>query len=274
MKPSSNSSEPLVQKLKRKLRERFLRYDSWVYPIYFWKRFPLYRIPTLMMQRFIIYTFLGRQNRILPVHFPPLKNIHIRSFHSFLGGLRYFGWWENELRNMLRTDLPKSKSFIEIGAMEGFYEIIARKLNPACMIVAVEPEPGARELVRNNFLLNGMDIDDHTTFCEKFVTNVSGPKNISIAELIRNLPQPLFLLMDIDGGEEKALQSGIESLRTMRCRMIIETHSPKLESSCVAILRENGFRVTIRYNAWWRILLPEERPIPHNRWLYATNISL
>lgn len=268
----------MIQTIKRKLRERFFRYDSSLYPIYFWKRFPLHHIPTLILQRLIIYTFLGRQNRILPVRFQPLQNLRMRSFHAFLGGLRYFGWWENEVRDILRTYLPQSKSFVEIGAMEGFYEIIAHKLNPHAVIVAVEPNPGARERIKENFLLNKMDFGETIRFNEKFVGTDNGSGKTTMAELLSGLPQPVFLIMDIDGGEEKALRGGIGALATTPLFLLIETHSPDLEAACIKILTDLRYETSVIKNSWWRHLWPEERPAPqhgkhHNRWLFAKHIQ-
>ena len=266
-----------MKTFKRKLRERFLRYDSWLYPVYFWKRFPLYKIPALMLQRLIIYTFLGRENKVLSVRFPGLKNLRVCSYHSLLGGLRYFGWWETELWGVLRTYLPRVKSFVEIGAMEGFYEVIARKLNPECRIVAVEPETGAYERIAENFRLNSLALDERFVFFRQFVEDVSSEKTITIEKLLAGLPQPIFLLMDIDGGEEKALKGGMEALMNAQMYVVIETHSPHLEESCMRMLQECGYTVSLITNAWWRHVWPEERPAPqhgvsHNRWFFATNI--
>lgn len=267
----------VLQAFKQKMRERFFRYDSWVYPLYFWKRFPLYHIPALMFERLLIYSFLGRDNRVLSVRFPPLKGLRMQSYTAFLGGLRYFGWWENEVRPILRTYIPKAKSFIEIGAMEGFYEVIARKLNPSCAIIAVEPEAGARELIEHNFRINGLDSHDRISFRTEFVSDASREGYTTISKLVENQPNPVFLLMDIDGGEKKALMGGLEELKKTPVYFLIETHSPELETSCVSILENLGYTVSIIKNAWWRRFWPEERPAPqngkhHNRWLFATNI--
>ena len=270
--------ETFTQKFKRKMRERFHRFDSWVYPIYWWKRFPLHWLPSLMLQRLIIYEFLGRKNQVLSVKFPPLKNLRMRSNNSHLGGIRYFGWWETELWSIFRQYIPRAGSFIEIGAMEGFYEVIAKKLNPQCTVLAVEPTPGAYELIAENFRLNNLDINEKFVFCDKFVADVSSEKTTTIEKLLSGLPQPIFLLMDIDGGEEKALKGGIQALTKNQMYLLIETHSPELEKACIRILNEHGFQTSIIKNAWWRIFWPEERPAPklgvvHNRWLWATNIK-
>ena len=85
--------------------------------------------------------------------------------------------------------------------------------------------------------------------------------------------------MDIDGGEEKALRGGIEALSKTPMYLLIETHSPELEQSCMNVLTDHGYAVSLIKNAWWRHFIPEERPAPrhgvlHNRWFFATNIRL
>ena len=65
------------------------------------------------------------------------------------------------------------------------------------------------------------------------------------------------------------LADGRETLLSKDCRLLIETHSPEAESGCMEQLRALGYTVKLISTAWWRIVLPEHRPIPHNRWLSA-----
>jgi hypothetical protein len=52
-------------------------------------------------------------------------------------------------------------------------------------------------------------------------------------------------------------------------RWIIETHSLDLENGCIELLRSAGFQTRVIPNGWWRVFIPELRPIAHNRWLAA-----
>jgi len=38
-----------------------------------------------------------------------------------------------------------------------------------------------------------------------------------------------------------------------------------------AILRERGYKTKIIRNAWWRLFIPELRPLEQNRWLWVQN---
>ena len=65
-------------------------------------------------------------------------------------------------------------------------------------------------------------------------------------------------------------------IKRPQVRWIIETHTPKLERDCLAILQAAGYQTRVVPNAWWRVILPEMR-IGHNRWFVATrknNMSL
>jgi len=38
---------------------------------------------------------------------------------------------------------------------------------------------------------------------------------------------------------------------------------------CLRSLTEAGYVVRVVHDAWWRVVLPEQRPSTHNRWLVA-----
>jgi hypothetical protein len=80
---------------------------------------------------------------------------------------------------------------------------------------------------------------------------------------------PGFIKIDVDGGEMDVLQSGQDLLAARRSSVLVETHSPELEEDCNAFLKTAGYLTAIIRNASWRTLVPETRPTPHNRWLWA-----
>ncbi|MFA6599587.1 MAG: hypothetical protein WCU74_01045 [Candidatus Omnitrophota bacterium] len=79
---------------------------------------------------------------------------------------------------------------------------------------------------------------------------------------------PCLVKMDIDGAEMDALRGATKILGFHAVRWLIETHSLQLEQ-CPEVFAETGFQAKVIKNAWWRCLIPEQRPIPHNRWLVA-----
>jgi methyltransferase FkbM-like protein len=79
-----------------------------------------------------------------------------------------------------------------------------------------------------------------------------------------------FIKIDVDGAELDVLRSGPECLSRTGLDLLVETHSSQLEVECTDLLKRHGFECLVVRNAWWRTILPEQRPIDHNRWLWAT----
>jgi hypothetical protein len=178
---------------------------------------------------------------------------------------RYWGLDERELVAAFRRFIPACQSLIDVGANDGYYTM-AFLQSKAARVVACEPGPAMEQLLANA-RANGYEEGERLTAERRFVG--SGAGSVSIAELVRDLPRPVFLKVDIDGGEVDLLQSaeGCDSLNDLR--WLIETHSKELEAGCVSWLQAHGYQTRIIYNAPWRVLLPEQRPLDHNRWLIA-----
>jgi hypothetical protein len=75
--------------------------------------------------------------------------------------------------------------------------------------------------------------------------------------------------MDVDGAEAEILKGASLLNGLGGVRWLIETHSRDLERECVEQLKAAGFETRIIRNAWWRVLIPELRPVEQNRWLAA-----
>jgi hypothetical protein len=178
---------------------------------------------------------------------------------------RYFGVDERELLGALPRLIADAKSLVDVGANDGFYTMAFLR-SRAARVVACEPGPAAEQLVANA-KANGYEPGARFVVERRCV----GPHDdeVSITELLKELPQPVFLKVDIDGGEFDLLQSG-GNCGFLNClRWLIETHSPELEAQCIAWLEAHGYETRIIRNAWWRAILPEQRPLAHNRWLVA-----
>jgi hypothetical protein len=178
---------------------------------------------------------------------------------------RYWGLDERELVTAFRRFIPACQSLIDVGANDGYYTM-AFLQSKAARVVACEPGPPMEQLLANAHA-NGFEPGERFTAERRFVG--SGEGCVSIAELVRDLPRPVFLKVDIDGGEVDLLQSaeGCDALSDLR--WLIETHSKELEAGCIRWLEAHGYTTRIIYNAPWRVLLPEQRPLEHNRWLVA-----
>jgi hypothetical protein len=178
---------------------------------------------------------------------------------------RFWGFDERELLATLRQLIPSAKSLVDIGANDGYYTMAFLR-SGAERVVACEPGPVMEQLLENA-RANGYQPDDRFIVERRLVGRDEG--GVSIAELIKNLPRPILLKVDIDGGEFDLLQSAEKCESLQDVCWLIETHSPELEQQCIGWLQTHGYRPQIIYNAAWRVFLPELRPIPHNRWLIA-----
>jgi hypothetical protein len=119
-------------------------------------------------------------------------------------------------------------------------------------------------------MLNNCGNDQRLIVVEKF----AGPVTTADAVAIDDLPvDPLkhgFLKIDVDGAEMAVLEGARTILDRGIVDVLVETHAAALERECVSFLTARGYACTIIPNAWWRAIVPEQRPIDHNRWLWAT----
>jgi hypothetical protein len=178
---------------------------------------------------------------------------------------RYFGFDERELVSVLRRLIAECQSLIDVGANDGYYTM-AFLQSKALRVVACEPGPAMQQLLANA-RANGYEPGERL-IAERRLVGLD-KDGVSITELLKDLPRPVLLKVDIDGGEFELLRSAEGCDRLGDLRWLIETHSTELEAQCIKWLEAHGYRTRIIYNARWRVLLPEERPIEHNRWLVA-----
>jgi hypothetical protein len=182
---------------------------------------------------------------------------------------RYWGFDEREILNPVLRLSSTCKSLVDVGANDGYYTMAFLRSH-AERVVACEPGPSVNLLLRNA-VANGYKPDERFSIVSKPIG--SGVGCLSVADLVRDLPRPVFLKVDIEGGEADLLASAEACPFISELRWLIETHSRELERQCIAWLQSHGCKTKIIYNARWRILLPELRPIPHNRWLTAVPLA-
>jgi hypothetical protein len=157
--------------------------------------------------------------------------------------------------------------------MDGFYCLIALKLNKDSKVISVEPSPGAKELIQENLKLNGYNFNENILFSNKKIGKINDNETLSLSELAKDLSGTLFILIDIEGAEAEVLESSKGFLKNNKAYLLVETHSKELENKCLNLFAEFGYGVKIIRNAWWRFFLPEERRADHNRWIFAKNIA-
>lgn len=158
---------------------------------------------------------------------------------------REFGLYERELHHVYRRGIARGAVAYDVGAADGLEALMYAALG--ARVFAFEPNADAVGALRRNVALNP-DLD---------VTVVAGRFEPGHA------PAPDFVKIDVDGAELEVLHA----LSDLPSTIVIETHSPQLESACADALEVCGYTVQIVGPARWRRLYPEWRPIEFNRWL-------
>jgi len=178
------------------------------------------------------------------------------------------GLYEPEIASLVRRYAAPGSCCYDIGANRGYYTLALAKLASPGSVFAFEPDAGMcnqlRETVERNGFANSVQIVN--VFLAEQVD--AGQNRVTLDHLVfeKRLKPPDFIKMDIDGPEYEVLRGGSRVLRECRPKLIVETHSPRLEKDCKALLENSGYKAWIIKN---NPLLAERRPIEQNRWLNA-----
>ena len=181
---------------------------------------------------------------------------------------RYLGLDEREVQSWFKKFAQSSSLFVDIGASDAYYGLIYFKLNNLGEQFLCDANPNFVTIQKENFLLNGYDMS-RVHLVSKFISNQEDATHVSLDRLVTNTSSTIFIKIDVDGGELHVLKGMEKTLATVNCKIIVETHSVELEKDCIEFLYSQGYQTAIIDNAWWRFLIPEQRPIPHNRWFKA-----
>ena len=172
------------------------------------------------------------------------------------------GLWERETYRYIRRAAKSARWVIDIGAGSGELSISFALKTKADPIIAVEP--WSRRLLSGNIELNGAGriivLDQYLGIEEDCIRLDS----LNVPRHERG-----FIKLDADTAELSILTSGERLLTEAKPLLLVETHSTALEHDCRVFLNGLGYRTEIIRNAWWRSMLPERRPLDHNRWLWA-----
>ncbi len=182
---------------------------------------------------------------------------------------RWLGLYESELYSFVKEHSAGINTAIDIGASDGFYAIYFLAKTSAQTVLAFEPSTEARLDLELNLRLNGLDHDRGLVLSAKFVGSRADSESVTLDSFLDLISSPCMIKIDVDGAEADVLAGAVAFLHLPKVFWIIETHSYDLEKRCTDILTQSGYDARIVPNAWWRIILPELRPIPHNRWLVA-----
>jgi hypothetical protein len=189
----------------------------------------------------------------------------------------YLGLWERETHAAIRRAAGRCRWAVDVGAGRGELCLLLLKGAPSvAAVVAFEPNASEAAGLERNLGLNGLDGDRRFVMHRRTVG--TGAADLPLDGIGAALSGgPGFLKIDVDGAEADVLRSGERLLRPPAdggpgVDLLVETHSAALERECLAWLGGRGFRCEVIRNARWRLLVPEQRPVEHNRWLWATNV--
>lgn len=195
-------------------------------------------------------------------------NINLRTQLQFILGL-----WERETYPFVRKATADCEWAVDVGSGRGEYTLFFLSRARVRRAIAVEPLDFVMPMLRDNLALNGLSEDARLECVQGRLGAVKDETTFRLDDLGLDPSLPGFIKIDVDGGEVDVLAGGAALLAGGKVRLIIETHSPQLESDCISLLTAKGYRCAVIKNAWWRKLLAEERPTDHNRWLAVTPSS-
>lgn len=182
----------------------------------------------------------------------------------------FLGLYERELHHWMRALGRQAKTAIDVGAADGAYSLYFLMRTGVRSVFAFESDPGALDRLRTNLRLNGLEDDDRLDVLTA-AAGTGRDHTVALDSLASRIEAPCVVKVDVEGHEIDVL-GGAEGLLERRgVSWIIETHSLELEKECVRALRAHHLHVRLVSPAWWRLAVPEQRPIPHNRWLVATS---
>ncbi len=185
---------------------------------------------------------------------------------------RILGLDEREIELITRNFTSRAKSAIDVGANDGWYTLFFASIPTVKHVIACEPEDQYTNAFLHNLEINPTVEQGKIKVIRAFVGTNQAGNYVTIDELTENLPEPVLLKIDVDGGEVDVLESAQKTLVSKKTFLIIETHSPQLEKDCATHLQNLGFKVTIVKNAWYRSFIKDLRPLEQNRWLYAEKV--
>jgi len=182
---------------------------------------------------------------------------------------RKLGIWEREIAHVFAKTRKEIHTAVDVGAGDGFYTLFLLAKTTAKRVFAFEPSREASRLLQLNLVANNMDRDRRLVLSAESVGAIAGSGSTTLGSLAGEIKTPCLIKIDVEGAEVDVLFGAEAILSLQDIIWVIETHSRELEQQCEDCLAGHGYDVVIVPNARWRSLLPELRPIPHNRWIVA-----
>ena len=180
----------------------------------------------------------------------------------------YLGLYERELHAALRELSTGIRCAVDVGSSDGSYVLYFLARTQTQRVLSFEPDPAARERLHRNLALNGFGSVPRLQLRGQAVGD-GEDGSIALDDLLAEIALPAVIKVDVEGAEAAVLRGADALIRRGHVGWLIETHAAALEAECLDLLRGHGYVPRVITPAWWRMIVPESRPIPHNQWIIA-----
>ncbi len=174
----------------------------------------------------------------------------------------WLGLYEIEVARHLRRLVSPGTRCYDVGGQYGYDALVLARLSEG-PVVSFESDRALIPRMQRTFNLNE-PLTPNLTAVMAFVGQ-GGDETLSLDDFAGSQP-PGFIKVDVEGSELDVLIGAERILRETRPALVVETHSRELEQACGQLLVAHGYHPRIVHQ---RLMLPDRRPIPHNRWLVA-----
>jgi Methyltransferase FkbM domain len=181
----------------------------------------------------------------------------------------FLGLAEVETHSWIRRCGSRAQTVIDVGAGYGELVLYFLKRTKARRVYAFEPLEWSRKRLRDNLILNGIVEDSRILISDNFVASLDDTAFCKLDSLLPEIESPAFVKVDVDGAEIDVLNGSSRLVDSRVACWLVETHSSDLEIACLELFRAAGYKTQVISNGWYRKVVPESRPIAHNRWFTA-----
>ncbi len=189
--------------------------------------------------------------------------------HRFWQDYFVAGTWETFTLDTIDAYVEPDTTYVDIGAWVGPTVLWAARLGGK--VVAVEPDPVARETLESNIYLN--DYDDRVTIIPAALSVESGISRLtsrcewgdsmsrlgdgdrsievitrSADDLFRYLTDVSLVKIDIEGGEGVAFPAAAERLHDLNCPILLSLHLDWIDDPRPLLAAIDTFDVTVLDN--------------------------
>ncbi|MCU1242673.1 MAG: Methyltransferase, FkbM family [Candidatus Acidoferrum typicum] len=185
--------------------------------------------------------------------------------HRFIKGAGTNGYWfgsaEREHQTLAMKHIGPGQIVYDIGANVGLHTLLfSRLVGEQGRVFAFEPAPDTAALLAEHVRLNRKT---NVTIIQKAIAGHAGEMrfsasvdsrirrfdvggettvlSVTLDQMVRDLPPPACIKMDIEGAEVEALQGAAECFQRYRPKLFLATHDT--DGPCCALLRSWGYNI-------------------------------